>query len=400
MNLESNRWNLCDDTLVVVAGPLQQTAGIRSGQESPKKLIEKLSAALINVSAKQDLVKQHAKVAEEAIACWEKAENEVAILKKQRKAAVQQNFTLNVRMNHLNNTLKECVRQLRQDRDEHAQIIQDVVVEKKKEWEYEKAELENQLFARLTQTEASRTGSPVSTDPNVLFRIECLEKENTTLKLEFSSHSEEMEFRTIERDLSTQAAETASKLQLESIKKVTKLEAECRRLQALACKSSLLSDQRSSALYAKSLTNSKSSSAERLKTVVIDRHVMSKLKTSEYYQSCSDSWASTLIAGLNQFKHEKAMPKTFAAWSLEIDMMDDFLEMERLAAVSKIADKVSSLTSDSVALDSSSEENPLAAECGTISKRMAELEQKLEKIEVEKAELEVSDLQLKDLKSS
>jgi len=37
-------------------------------KESPKKLIEKLSAALVNVSAKEDLVKQHAKVAEEAVA--------------------------------------------------------------------------------------------------------------------------------------------------------------------------------------------------------------------------------------------------------------------------------------------------------------------------------------------
>lgn len=35
---------------------------------SPKKLIEKLSAALVNVSAKEDLVKEHAKVAEEAVA--------------------------------------------------------------------------------------------------------------------------------------------------------------------------------------------------------------------------------------------------------------------------------------------------------------------------------------------
>lgn len=36
-------------------------------KKSPKKLIEKLSAALVNVSAKEDLVKQHTKVAEEAI---------------------------------------------------------------------------------------------------------------------------------------------------------------------------------------------------------------------------------------------------------------------------------------------------------------------------------------------
>ncbi|KAF3659187.1 hypothetical protein T459_25084 [Capsicum annuum] len=37
-------------------------------KESTKKLIEKLLVALINVSAKEDLVKQHAKVAEEAVA--------------------------------------------------------------------------------------------------------------------------------------------------------------------------------------------------------------------------------------------------------------------------------------------------------------------------------------------
>lgn len=37
-------------------------------KESVKSLTEKLSAALVNVSAKEDLVKQHAKVAEEAVA--------------------------------------------------------------------------------------------------------------------------------------------------------------------------------------------------------------------------------------------------------------------------------------------------------------------------------------------
>jgi len=36
--------------------------------DSDKSLTEKLSAALVNVSAKDDLVKQHAKVAEEAVA--------------------------------------------------------------------------------------------------------------------------------------------------------------------------------------------------------------------------------------------------------------------------------------------------------------------------------------------
>lgn len=41
--------------------------------DSVKSLMEKLSAALVNVSAKDDLVRQHAKVAEEAVAgsTWE-----------------------------------------------------------------------------------------------------------------------------------------------------------------------------------------------------------------------------------------------------------------------------------------------------------------------------------------
>lgn len=37
-------------------------------KESVKSLAEKLSAALVNVSAKEELVKQHSKVAEEAVA--------------------------------------------------------------------------------------------------------------------------------------------------------------------------------------------------------------------------------------------------------------------------------------------------------------------------------------------
>ncbi|XP_060181987.1 filament-like plant protein [Lycium barbarum] len=339
-------------------------------KESPKKLIEKLSAALVNVSAKEDLVKQHAKVAEEAVAGWEKSENEVAVLKQQLEAAEQQNLTLDVRVNHLNGALKECVRQLRQARDEQEQRIQETVVEKEKEWESEKAALENQLLELQ-----SRTDSPVCTDPNVLVRLECLEKENTALKLDLSSQSEELQIMIIERNLSTQAAESASKQQLETIKKVTKLEAECRRLQALVHKSSLLSGQRSF----ESFSYSQSGSGERLKTVDIDSHMMSKPETSKPEQSCSDSWASALIAELDQFKNEKAMPKTLAARSLEIDMMDDFLEMERLAAVSETANQTSSVTSDDVANDSSTE---------TISQRVAELEQKLEKIEAEKAELE------------
>ncbi|KAJ8551195.1 hypothetical protein K7X08_000565 [Anisodus acutangulus] len=360
-------------------------------KESLRCLTEKLTAALVNVSAKEDLVKQHAKVAEEAIAGWEKAENEVAVLKQHLDAAVQQNLTLEVRISHLDGALKECVRQLRQARDEQEKRIQDAMAEKN-EWKSEKTGLEKQLLKLQAQMEAgNKAETPTSTDPDILIRLKYLEKENTTLKIELRSCSEVLEIRTIERDFSTQAAETASKQQLESIKKLTRLETECRKLQAMARKSSPFNDQRSSAVssfYVDSVTDSQSDSGDRLNTVDNDGLKMSKLETREYEPSCSNSWASALIAELDQFKNEKAMPKIIAACSIEIDMMDDFLEMEQLAALSETANKTPSVTSDAVPHDSPNVENPLAAEYDSISQRMAELEQKLEKVEAEKAELE------------
>lgn len=47
---------------------LQANNGCKEDNESLKLLSEKLSAALANVSLKDDLVKQHSKVAEEAVA--------------------------------------------------------------------------------------------------------------------------------------------------------------------------------------------------------------------------------------------------------------------------------------------------------------------------------------------
>ncbi|KAE8683554.1 hypothetical protein F3Y22_tig00111200pilonHSYRG00074 [Hibiscus syriacus] len=139
----SESWNL---SFSLDASPKASVDSI-DVKDDIKSLTEKLSAALVNVSAKEDLVKQHSQVAEEAIAGWEKAENEVVVLKQKLEDAVQQNSALE--------------------------------------------------------------------DP-------AMEKENSALKLELSSYLEEMEFRTIERDLSIQAAETASKQQVESVKKVNR----------------------------------------------------------------------------------------------------------------------------------------------------------------------------------
>lgn len=348
--------------------------------DSVKILTEKLSAALVNVSAKEDLVKQHSKVAEEAVAGWEKAENEVAVLKQELEAAIQQNLALEDRVSHLDGALKECVRQLRQGREEQEQKIEEALLEKTCEFESTKVELEGQLLQFQAQAVAAKSESLISVDPDLHIKLESLEKENAALKLKLLSQSEELEISTIERDLSAQAAETASKQHLESIKKVTKLEAECRRLQAVTRKSSSANDQKSlaaSSIYVESLTDSQSDTGERLNAL-----------QNVCEPSCTDSWALALITELDQFKNEKTLRKSITGSSLEIDIMDDFLEMERLAALPETETRTQCLESVVDANQLSHGENPLKAEFEAMKHRVAGLEEKLEKIEAEKDELE------------
>ncbi|KAK0575452.1 hypothetical protein LWI29_000790 [Acer saccharum] len=358
--------------------------------EGVKTLTEKLSAALVNVSAKEDLVKQHAKVAEEAIAGWEKAENEVAVLKQKLEAAVQQNSVLEERLSHLDGALKECVRQLRQARDEQEQKINEAVEKKTREWESMKSEMENQLVILRSKAEAVKSEPPVHIDPVLLHKLEFLEKENSALKIELMSQSEELEIRAIERDLSTQAAETASKQHLDSIKKVAKLEAECRRLKTVVYKSSSLTDHKSataSSIYVESLVDSQSDSGERLNAVDIDTRKMGGSEPNKGDSNCSDSWASALIAELDQFKNEKAFNRNPTASSIEINLMDDFLEMERLASLPD-SGSGSHLESEALAKKSIDVESSLRTELEAMIHRTAELEEKLGNMEAKNAELE------------
>ncbi|XP_044475653.1 filament-like plant protein 1 isoform X1 [Mangifera indica] len=355
--------------------------------DSVRTLTEKLSAALVNVSAKEELVKQHAKVAEEAIAGWEKAENEVVVLKQKLEAAVQQNSTLEARVSHLDGALKECVRQLRQGREEQEQKIQEAVEKKTREWEAMKLELESQLLELQSKAESVKSEPPVQNDPDLSHMLELLKKENSALKNELLSQTEELEIRAIERDLSAQVAETASKQHLESIKKVAKLEAECRKLKAMACRSSSTNDLKSgaaSSICVESLVDSQSEFGERLNLVEFDTHKISGSEVNKSELSCSDSWASALIVELDQFK---TCNRNLPACSMEIDLMDDFLEMERLAAMHNNGSG-NNLESEAVTKQSIDAESLLRAELEAMIHRTAELEEKVEKMMAEKGALE------------
>ncbi|CAH9070315.1 unnamed protein product [Cuscuta europaea] len=248
--------------------------------ESVKSLSAKLSEALLNIRAKEDLVKQHSKVAEEAVSGWEKAEAEVLVLKKQVEAATEKNTVLEHRTTQLDGALKECLRQLRQTREDHEEKILEAICTTSSQWESTKSQLEKQISELQCQLETARS----------------------------------------EAVMSNLAAETASRQRLESVKRANKLEGECRMLKALAAKTSSPSSAAS--------TDSKSDRVSGIENVVNRSGISDSALTSE------------------------------------LNLMDDFLEMERIA---------------------SSHENRANA---AIRNRTNEVEEKLQNLEAEKAKLQ------------
>ena len=272
---------------------------------------------------------------------WEKAENEMASLKTQLNDATLKNSTLEDRIVHLDGALKECVRQLRRAKEEQDQKVQAALALQSRQWESEKSDLELRIVEFNAKLEAKSERS-VTTDGDASSRLASLEKANSALKMQLLAKTEELGLRTIEKELNRRAAETASKQQLESIRKAAKLEAECRKLQASARRPSFSSDLRRtpSSVCAESVTDCQS--------------------------DCSDSWASALITELDQFKSEKR--STRSATAVHIGMMDDFLEMEKLASASGAASR-----------------NEAAEDAGG---QLVKLEEKARKLTIEKADRE------------
>lgn len=359
--------------------------------DSVKTLTEKLSAALLNVSAKEDLVKQHAKVAEEAVSGWEKAENELSTLKQQLKAASQKNSALENRVSHLDGALKECVRQLRQAREEQEQRIQETVSKQNLEWESKKSELESKLVDLQKKLQTAKSEAAASADRDLRSKLEAAEKQNSALKLELLSRVKELELRIVERDLTTKAAETASKQHLESIKKLAKVEAECLRLKAVVRKASPNTENKSftpSSIYVGSFTDSQSDNGERLLGNETDNCKISDSEVNECEPNSSTSWASALAIDV------KAVGRNVMVPSVDINLMDDFLEMERLAALPDTESRSFCVEVGPASDQPNADESSIKAELEVLIHRTAELEEELENMREEKSELEM------DLKES
>ncbi|KAE8694011.1 Ribosomal protein L2 family [Hibiscus syriacus] len=232
---------------------------VRLFEDEVKDLEGKLSEAHSEIKSKDALIIQHAKVAEEAVSGWEKADAEAIALKRQLENLTLLKLSVEDRAEHLDGALKECMRQVRDVKEESEQKLQDLVLAKRIQFEKIKlgleskiaeldegllrAEAENQALSRSLheqsnlivqiKVEKSKAESEIELmKENLMSR----EKEISLLKYELHMASKELEIRNEEKNLSIRSAEAANKQHLASVGKIAKLEAECQRLRSLVRK--------------------------------------------------------------------------------------------------------------------------------------------------------------------
>ncbi|KAI3817004.1 hypothetical protein L1987_10790 [Smallanthus sonchifolius] len=232
---------------------------IKNLEDEVKELNEQLSEAQSEIVTQENLVKQHTKVAEEAVSGWEKAEAEAATLKNHLESVTLLKLTAEDRASHLDGALKECMRQIRNLKEEHEQTMHDVVLAKTKQFEKMKLEFDGKI-ANLDQelmraaAENAAVSRSLQERSNMLIKmseeksqaeaeiellksnIESCERDINSLKYELHIVAKELEIRNEEKNMSVRSADVANKQHLEGVKKIAKLEAECQRLRGLVRK--------------------------------------------------------------------------------------------------------------------------------------------------------------------
>ncbi|KAJ0970998.1 hypothetical protein J5N97_018957 [Dioscorea zingiberensis] len=437
--------------------PTETYAHLTELEDQVKLLNDKLTSAQSEISSKDDLVKQHAKVAEEAVTGWEKAEEEALALKNQLESVTLLKLTAEDRASHLDGALKECMKQIRNVKEESEQKLHDVVFAKTKQWEKLKSELEARIHdfeeeLLMASAENSALSRSLQERTNALMKVsdeksqadaeievlksnlQSYEREINSLKYELHISSKELEIRNEEKNMSIRSADVANKQHVEDVKKITKLEAECQRLRGLVRKklpgpaalaqmklevenmgrdyseprahrssarsssphftptsefafenfqqcrkenefltARLLTMEEETKMLKEALSNRNSElqasrnmcakTANKLRSIEAHMHVMNQQKSPSKANmditvdgslnesnppsltsmsedgideegSCSESWATALVSELSQFKKEKHLDKAKKDNSNHLDLMDDFLEMERLACLS------------------------------------------------------------------
>ncbi|TVU16359.1 hypothetical protein EJB05_39918, partial [Eragrostis curvula] len=220
-------------------------------ERSLQDLSEQLSFAHAECIEKEAILAKQAKVAEEAILGWEKAEAEAITLKTQlddtvdQKAAIEQRIcqldeALNVAMVERESLIKDTnqlisceqnkVLKLDENLSEKMNIIASLDAENDKLSEI--LSVKEKIISELI--ESNRV--TVLNFKDLAVKLESAERSNSSLRYEVCMLQKQLEIRSEERKFSLKSADAAHRQHLENVKKITKLESECQRLRSMVRK--------------------------------------------------------------------------------------------------------------------------------------------------------------------
>jgi uncharacterized protein YoxC len=324
---------------------------------------------------------------------WEKTEAEVEYFKNQLDNTLIEKENLEENIRKMEETINDYMKKLEMLKKDYEQAMleearkmtleqgkiqamQETISEKNNKIATLSAEI-NRLLKTLEEVNESRMHLELSLR-EAKAKIDSVEKTNSSLRYELCMVQKEVEIRTQEREFDHKSATAAHKQHLESVKKIAKLEAECQRLRVLVKKrlpgpaalAKMKTEVETLGFQSNSSSNNKinhnnRSLLERLSAIEEENKVLKNalarkngelqaaramnprarahsrassldVKIEEDNTSCAESgsWASALVAELDNFKAQKhtsvASCKSPTVLS-ELSLLDDFVEMEKLA---------------------------------------------------------------------
>ncbi|KAI7740684.1 hypothetical protein M8C21_024859 [Ambrosia artemisiifolia] len=327
-------------------------------ERTVKNLHEKVASLLCECNAKDNLIAEHAKTAQEAIADREKAAAEMALQNQELEAAVLQKAEANERLVHLNAALKDCREQLSCLKDEQDQKVSEAVDELKRAHKnleekfvetskklanltVENAQLANALLRKEELIEdVSHQMSQATVGFNELIsRLDSTEKENDILKYEYRVLERELEIR-------TRCADVANRQNQESLKRAVKLDAECQKLRLLVKKQITGSNDKRTIFMINRLCEVEEEN-KILKEKLHKKEDDMRLLEAEFSQmiKCDES-------------HSNGTSRKMMVGDSDMSLMDDFVEMERLAIVSSDETNLDSVGKELVPVSQGDTINP------------------------------------------
>ncbi|KAI5010267.1 hypothetical protein ZWY2020_012404 [Hordeum vulgare] len=217
-------------------------------ERSLQGLNEQLSFAHAECFEKDAILSKQAKVAEEAILGWEKAEAEAIAIKTELDDTLHEKAMVEQRIRQLDEALNVAAEERELLMKDTAKIIS---CEKDKVWNLEQNVAEKENIIASLDDEYNRLSEILSTKEKIILdltesnaakesdlkdlgaKLESTERSNSSLRYEVCMLQKQLDIRSEERKCNLKSADASHKQHLENVRKITKLEEECKRLRSM-----------------------------------------------------------------------------------------------------------------------------------------------------------------------